>query len=143
MMLNPPPESTSIVLPQGLSARSAVPLAAILLEYPVAYCPPATVVSPFLSSVVLDVYKVCLKLPWSGEGGAFPSSNQSHSILQFSCPSVLGTGYPELLSPELVVEKLQSFFDSRIRMTDWIQTVAVVPVVIVHHSIETLDRVAL
>ncbi|KIK52074.1 hypothetical protein GYMLUDRAFT_265601 [Collybiopsis luxurians FD-317 M1] len=94
--------TSTIELPQGLSASSTVPLAALLLEYPVAYCPPATVTSPFLSSEMLDVYDVCLELP-NNEGYVLTFSdglNRRHSMLKFSCPLHLGAIYPERLSPE-------------------------------------------
>lgn len=126
----------TITLPAGLSARTSVPLAALVLEYPVAYCPPVTVSSPFLSSVTLDVYQVCLKLQMSPD---LKGDTSNHSILKFSCPSELGISYPERLSPVIMMEKLQSFFDSR--LADW--TPQSTAVVTVHHDIETLDRVAL
>ncbi|KAF9077742.1 hypothetical protein BDP27DRAFT_487878 [Rhodocollybia butyracea] len=114
-----------------------VPFAALLLEYPVAYCPPATVTSPFLSSVVLDVYEVCLELP-ATEGNEHRTSsslNRRQPILKFSCPSDLSIASSGMLSPGSLMEELRSRFDARVTGKGL--------KVSVHHSSEILDRVAL
>jgi hypothetical protein len=138
-------DASAIVLPDNLSVTSTVPLAALLLEYPVAYCPGTIATGPYLSHVTLDVYEVYVQL-LDNEDKALvqqqtwipPSDilNRRHSILKFSCPSVLGISFPERLSPELLMGQLRSRFNSRI-------TSEIAATVIVHHSIETLDRVAL
>ncbi|KAJ3881701.1 hypothetical protein F5051DRAFT_89847 [Lentinula edodes] len=142
-------EKSTIILPQGLFANLTVPFAAVLLEYPVAYCPSGTVVSPFLSSATLDIYEVRLTLPdqgyvTSGRRKAWPSVNDEHrhyrSVLKFSCPSDLGRSCPEL-NPQSIQESLQSCFDSRIANS--LQLLWSTHTISVHHTIESLDRVAL
>ncbi|KAJ3801562.1 hypothetical protein GGU11DRAFT_674697, partial [Lentinula aff. detonsa] len=132
-------QSSTIILPQGLSASLTVPLAAILLEYPVAYCPSATIGSPFLNSVTLDVYEVRLMLndedvDTSSQRKPTPSPDDEErdhrSVLKFSCPSGLG------LSHQTIKEQLQSCFDHRLANLLHRD-------LFVHHTIETLDRVAL
>ncbi|KAJ4468057.1 hypothetical protein C8R41DRAFT_925452 [Lentinula lateritia] len=142
-------EKSTIILPQGLFANLTVPFAAVLLEYPVAYCPSETVVSPFLSSATLDIYEVRLTLPdqgdvTSGRRKAWPSVNNEErhyrSVLKFSCPSHLGHSCPKL-NPQSIQESLQSFFDSRIANS--LLLMLSTHAISVHHTIESLDRVAL
>ncbi|KAJ4491434.1 hypothetical protein C8J55DRAFT_280224 [Lentinula edodes] len=142
-------EKSTIILPQGLFANLTVPFAAVLLEYPVAYCPSGTVVSPFLSSATLDIYEVRLTLPdqgyvTSGRRKAWPSVNDEDrhycSVLKFSCPSDLGRSCPGL-NPQSIQESLQSCFDSRI--ANLLQLMGSTHTISVHHTIESLDRVAL
>ncbi|KAJ3996914.1 hypothetical protein F5050DRAFT_1807297 [Lentinula boryana] len=137
-------QSSTIILPQGLSASLTVPLAAILLEYPVAYCPSATIGSPFLTSVTLDVYEVRLMLnsedvDTSSQRKPTPSPEDEErdhrSVLKFSCPSGLGHSSPNL-SHQTIKEQLQSCFDHR--LANFLHRD-----LSVHHTIETLDRVAL
>ncbi|KAJ3861993.1 hypothetical protein EV359DRAFT_46045, partial [Lentinula novae-zelandiae] len=111
-----------------------VPFAAVLLEYPVAYCPSETVVSPFLSSATLDIYEVRLTLPDQGD------ERHYRSVLKFSCPSDLGLSCPKL-NPQSIQESLQSFFDSRIANS--LLLMLSTHAISVHHTIESLDRVAL
>ncbi|KAJ4482089.1 hypothetical protein J3R30DRAFT_2120786 [Lentinula aciculospora] len=141
-------ETSTIILPQGLSPSLTVPLAAILLEYPVAYCPSMAVVSPFLSSVTLDVYEVRL-IFLENEGDvtstrreAWPSVNneerQHRSVLKFSCPSSLTHSYAGL-SYQSMKERLQSCFEHRL-VNVW---PGGTPIISVHHTIESVDRVTL
>ncbi|KAF5385708.1 hypothetical protein D9757_005504 [Collybiopsis confluens] len=126
----------TIDLPQDLSPASTVPLAAILLEYPVAYCPPATINSePLLGGVTLDVYQVSLN---NVPARSFLNNNSHHVLLKFSCPSHLGSSYPDRLSPELTMVNLRSLFESR--MMDHVDLESVISI---HHEVQTLDRVAL
>ncbi|KAJ3722040.1 hypothetical protein DFJ43DRAFT_1124489 [Lentinula guzmanii] len=145
---NPPStsnQSSTIILPQSLSASLTVPLAAILLEYPVAYCPSATIGSPFLTNVTLDVYEVRLMLnnedvDTSSQRKPTPSPDDDEerdhrTVLKFSCPSGLGHSSPNL-SHQIIKGQLQSCFDHR--LANFLHRDLVV-----HHTIETLDRVAL
>lgn len=115
-----------------------VPLAAFLLEYPIAYVPTGGASAPvpaYLSGVPLDIYECAIK-----SGTPAPNSASSvipeHSILlKFSCPRTLGEVHSGL-APKRMRERLLARFALRLR-------IAGVGELIVNHSVETLDRVAL
>ncbi|KAG9077458.1 hypothetical protein FS749_010647, partial [Ceratobasidium sp. UAMH 11750] len=72
-----------ILLPSANSSPHVqVPLAGILLDYPVAYLPPAQPVSqdnhPHLSGHALEVFDICLQSSQTGD---------SLELMKFSCPA--------------------------------------------------------
>ncbi|KAF7422547.1 hypothetical protein PC9H_010703 [Pleurotus ostreatus] len=103
-----------------------IPLAAILLEYPVAYVPPPEPASfTFLSGIGLDVYEVVL--------ASSSSELRQHTLLKFSSPHGLDEG----LSPQVVKERLYNHF--RPRLSTLLPGMSLE----VSHSEQTFDRVAL
>lgn len=86
------------------TANDIVPLAAFLLEYPVAYVPEDPQQVSFLSSVELVVYSCSLLFDSKQE--AFPTR---HRFIQFSCPRV---SLPENANIE---GELRQKFTNRIR----------------------------
>ncbi|KAJ6559160.1 hypothetical protein DFH09DRAFT_1364923 [Mycena vulgaris] len=76
-----PPDSPSS---SALPARTLIPLAGVLLGYPVAYVPDGDADAVFLPHTPLDVYTLAVRDP------AWPQA-QEHTLLKFSCPAeVLG-----------------------------------------------------
>lgn len=103
-----------------------IPLAAVLLEYPVAYAPsPEPASFTFLGGIGLDVYEVILT--------SSSSEPRQHILLKFSCPHGLDKG----LSPEVVKERLHNHFKPRL------STILPGMSLEVSHSEQTFDRVAL
>lgn len=113
----------------------AVPLAAVLLEYPVAYVPASAQQTSFLEGATLDVYE-CI-LTWT-PAGAYPAGLQrgKHTLLKFSCPNTIGTTHPELSSDRLA-RRLKSRFQPRLQQIGFSCALSVI------HTTETHDRVAL
>ncbi|PFH54056.1 hypothetical protein AMATHDRAFT_95695, partial [Amanita thiersii Skay4041] len=101
----------------------SVPLAAVLLEYPVAYVPKATVTT-FFQNIPLDVYECTLTI-----------DSQLHPLLRFSCPVDIGKTH-EPLSPDGIQTALQMYFRPRLHDLDHAS------LQVVHH-VETHDRVAM
>ena len=99
-----PPSTYS--LPPDTTLEIAVPLAAILLDYPIAYVPPASQDVTSLTNVPLDFYECLLTFGNEPDG-----QNTKCSIMKFSSPS--GIAQDEL-RPERMVERLQQFFSSRL-----------------------------
>ena len=98
---------SSISLPEGMPLSNAVPLAAVLLEYEVAYVPPDTPTGPavFLSGVTVNTYECFLDL-------RLPDSD--HIILKFSCPRALAISYPIQLGPDEIVRRLTAKLGERL-----------------------------
>ncbi|TFK61386.1 hypothetical protein BDN72DRAFT_849722 [Pluteus cervinus] len=70
--------------------ETSVPLAAVLLEYPVAYVPDSGQ-GNFLCNTPLDVYECCV-------GFAEPKDQlESYRLFQFSCPSLASKSLSSLL----------------------------------------------
>ncbi|KAG6890622.1 hypothetical protein C0995_006598 [Termitomyces sp. Mi166 len=115
----------SFTMKSNLPAESAIPLAAVLLEYPVAYVP-TTLDSPFLSKVTLDVYECILSF---GE--------TVHTLFKFSCPSELGQQYSHIFSSSQIIASLTDNYLPRIC------TMAPTVSFEVLHTSQNLDRVAL
>ncbi|KAG6820715.1 hypothetical protein H0H93_012768 [Arthromyces matolae] len=120
----PPPPSIPIKSCSLL--KTAVPLAAILLEYPVAYTP-ETLESPFLCNVPLDVYECVVSF---GE-------TTTHTLLKFSCPSELANQHPDALGQPYIKRLLKERYLARIHRFKSEITFQIV------HTTEQLDRVAL
>ncbi|KAG9077520.1 hypothetical protein FS749_010581 [Ceratobasidium sp. UAMH 11750] len=74
-----------ILLPSANSSPHVqVPLAGILLDYPVAYLPPAQPASqdnhPYLSGHALDVFDICLQFSQTGDSYVKPAPAVTHQI---------------------------------------------------------------
>lgn len=116
---------SSITMNSSLPAESVIALAAVLLEYPVAYVP-TTLDSPFLSNVTLDVYECIISF-----------EKTAHTLLKFSCPSELGQENSEMLGSSHIIASLTKKYLPRIR------TMAPIVSFRVLHTSQNLDRVAL
>ena len=122
---------SSISLPEGMPLSNAVPLAAVLLDYEVAYVPPDTQTGPavFLSGVTVNTYECLLDLLLPGS---------VHTILKFSCPRALAISYPTQFGPDEIVRRLTAKFAERLaQIGDFTVSLRVVCGSI------TLDRLAL
>ncbi|KAG2129451.1 hypothetical protein DEU56DRAFT_494849 [Suillus clintonianus] len=117
----------------GLTQEILVPLAATLIGYPVAYIPISADQTSFLSGQPLDVYEANV-VPETSRTSSFQSSNQSHTLLKFSCPCSLAETNREL-SPARVTKRLQSQFQENLS--------SIGSSLFVHHHVEIVDRVAL
>ncbi|KAJ7134657.1 hypothetical protein C8R44DRAFT_771081 [Mycena epipterygia] len=113
--------TTPPTLPRDLEPRTAIPLAAVLLGYPVAYVPSE---AAFLAQTPLDVYActVC-------------ASTWEHTLLKFSCPAALAVAHPARLAPARIIANLTARFEPRARELGL--------TLVVNHSTEIMDRVAL
>jgi hypothetical protein len=108
--------------PSGL-----IPLAGVLLEYPIAYVvPPETDV--FLSHVPLDVYTCTVHFPGADK------SNTTHTLLKFSCPAALAH-VDVAFVPAALLRALQTRFGPRLAAHGMTLRV--------EHTTSTLPRVAL
>lgn len=118
---------TSITLPANLTSETMVPLAALLLEYPVAYVPTFLDSQvPFLNNVPLDIYECILVI-----------DDQSLPLLKFSCPSGLAEAHPDRLGSSSIIAYLVENFKDRLEKSFPGATLRVI------HSRETRDRLAL
>jgi hypothetical protein len=125
----------SVELPLSFSLTSdatfeiVVPLAAILLDYLMAYVPYPSYPNT-LSGVPLDFYECIITIP-----GHDSMLNLNHPIIKFSCPAGLQEEFTQL-KPENVTLKLAAIFADRL-------SAARVGGVIAHikHSSETVGRV--
>ncbi|TDL23224.1 hypothetical protein BD410DRAFT_787554 [Rickenella mellea] len=120
-------QDVCISVPTGLTSQTLVPLAAVLLEYLVAYVPTSPEQTSFLSNEALDVYECLLIVDELG--------NSKQPLLKFSSPACLAI---DELAPEKVIETLASLFTNRLRQEKcdgW--------TIRVDHSVQCLDRVAL
>lgn len=115
----------SLTLPPNLSQETLIPLAAILLEYPVAYVPASSDQANFLGGVPLNVFSCGLT-----------SAFAEHVLMKFSCPSDVGL-QAENLSPTKLMEGLMDRFQERLDLigAGWVLSLE-------YHK-ETHDRVAL
>ena len=102
------------------SPREAVPLTAVLLEYPFAYTP-GDGSGPFLSNVELIVFICSLVRPGQSE----------HVLLQFSCPESIVRGLGD------ISDQLRKRFEPRISRAGLGYEL------VIRSRIERLDRVAL
>ena len=107
----------------------AVPIAAILLEYPVIYVPTSANQLTFLSGEPLHVYECLLN---NEIHGTLP---QDHSLLKFSAPCRVST-IPRL-SPENIENKLKTLYETRLKDSGCNLTLTV------QHDTKVFDRVAL
>lgn len=122
-----PPLSFSLL--SDTTFETVVPLAAILLDYLVAYVPYPSYPDT-LSSVPLDFYEYILTIPSHDS-----MLDLNHSIVKFSCPASLREDFTQLI-PENVTRKLAAIFTDRLSAA-WAGGVTFY----VKHSSETVDRV--
>lgn len=119
----------SVTSSQELTQELMIPIAAILLEYPVGYVPISNIQTSFLSGELLDVYECHITRSDSG-----PSN--WHTLLKFSCPTIVGIEHSEL-SPQNLIERLKKRFIPRLQEAHSHMAMDI------HVSAEKLDRVAL
>lgn len=121
----------SFFLPDNLTQIMLVPLAAVLIDYPVAYMPVSPSQTAFLGAEPLDVYEVAFSLDIVDS----PSTNtRDFTFLKFSCPRKLADTCPRLSHTHLV-QRLEDIFTPRLDKIG--------AGIAVRHHTETLDRVAL
>ena len=121
----------SFFLPDNLTQIVLVPLAAVLIDYPVAYMPVSPSQTAFLGAEPLDVYEVAFSLDIVDS----PSTNtRDFTFLKFSCPRKLADTCPRLSHTHLV-QRLEDIFTPRLDKIG--------AGIAVRHHTETLDRVAL
>lgn len=123
-------------LPPDLPLETLVPLAALLLDYPVAYVPAQSQGSTGLTHVRLDLYHVHLVYLESAEqssdlktrkhsAAAVSSLPTRHVVLQFSCPvEARGDPLSDSLkdssksdgrcAPETLIRQLKDTFNTRL-----------------------------
>jgi hypothetical protein len=104
------PSIVDIKLPSELTSGQEsllVPLAAFLLEYPVAYVPLDARQTTFLSNIPLDVYECVLE-----------DSGEEHTLLKFSCPQCVSQSVARL-APDEVQKRLMERFQPRLRAVDY------------------------
>ena len=123
-----PSSSRSFTLPAHVSLETVVPLAAVLLDYTVAYVPIAGYEN-VLSGIPLDFYE-CI-LAYHKAGG----QEATHTVMKFSCPVGLAQGGPT--GSERIVQDLQTMFAERL-LSSGDETM----VVTVVHTVQSLDHVA-
>ncbi|KAI6114337.1 hypothetical protein F5141DRAFT_1291116 [Pisolithus sp. B1] len=127
-----PPEGLSYSLPDGLTQEILVPLAGILLDYPVAYVPVSAQQNIFLPGEPLDVYETAFSSP---SADSSPSLGTSEFVfIKFSCPRRVADK-DSTLSPACLLRLLEHKFGLRLENIG--------ASVSVRHYTETLDRVAL
>lgn len=117
-----------VSLGRKLRVEDAVPLAAILLEYPVAYVPTSPDTS-FLSGEVLTVFECYLEQEAT-------STPFRHTLIKFSCPESTTRSSEHMSSGSLTIRLIERFAP-RIRKMDGSISLRV------RISREMLDRVAL
>ena len=126
----PPILPVTLTLPP-ISPALSVPLAAILLDYSIAYVPDsdsnsASGATDSFSSVPVDFYECILSfrnveeqddhLDSSNKGLNQRHDNQEQSctIMKFSCPAILSDTHPELKS-DRILEQLNALFAQRLQ----------------------------
>jgi len=120
---------------------STIPLAALLLEYPIAYVPTSPDQTLFLSHVPLDVYEFVLVFVHPcGDGRSAGDSRSDqgwnrHTLLKFSCPR----GLDPPIEKGKLVGNLESHFQVRLQEAG---LNGIVLLGVDHHA-QTFDRVAL
>ena len=123
-----PSSSLSFTLPAHVSLETVVPLAAVLLDYAVAYVPSAGYEN-VLSGIPLDFYE-CI-LAYHKAGG----QEATHTVMKFSCPAGLAQGGPT--GSERIIQALQTMFAERL-LSSGDETMAVTVV----YTVQSLDHVA-
>ena len=123
----------SFSLPSDTTFETVVPLAAILLDYLVAFVPYPSYPNT-LSGVPLDVYEYTLTIPSHDS-----TLNLNHSVIKFSCPTNLRENFTQL-KPENVTLKMAAIFADRLS-TARTGGVTIYVKHDVKHSSETVDRV--
>lgn len=120
----------SLRLPPNLSMVTLIPLAAVLLDYPIAYVPESESQTSFLSGTPLVVYRCRLV----GKPQGDEDNDKQHVLLQFSCPVSLENS---MVSTRKTVSFLEHTFQPRVAQ--------ILSKYVLHVDYEhvALDRVAL
>lgn len=126
------PDALSLSLSDTFTQEILIPLAAVMIDYPVAYFPACSAQTSFLEGEALDIYTISFKAITTSDSTS--GFGKEYTFLKFSCPQVLVSNYAEL-SPATVIEKL------RVKFTAGLSRIGTR--VSVTHRTETLDRVAL
>ncbi|KJA21246.1 hypothetical protein HYPSUDRAFT_216543 [Hypholoma sublateritium FD-334 SS-4] len=110
----------SFSLPTDVTVQVAVPLAALLLDYPIAYVP--SVSNPHaLSGCPLDFYE-CVLISSAHECHSDAKSHavqrKEHTIMKFSCPAQLQDMDPEHFQPASIVSQLNEVFSKRLGLVE-------------------------
>lgn len=120
-----------ITLPCNLTARTLVPLAGFLLDYPVCYIPASDDQTIFLSGVSLDLYECVLV------NERKPTSiSAQHPLFKFTCPASLGDRHRDL-NRHSILDALKRNLTSRL------VTLSSPFSLKITHDTVILDRVAL
>ncbi|CCL99707.1 uncharacterized protein FIBRA_01729 [Fibroporia radiculosa] len=121
----------------SLDSTDAVPLAAFLLDYPVAYVPASADQTSFLADVSLDVYE-CVFRPGVVEAQRLSLTNGEHIVMKFSCPSAIYSAEEvgELSAPKLT-QRLSDKFGNRLREAGLPDSF------LIRHTTQVHDRVSL
>ncbi|EMD39858.1 hypothetical protein CERSUDRAFT_122030 [Gelatoporia subvermispora B] len=99
--------------PTSMDANTLVPLAAFLLEYPVAYVPsPSSNDTIYLPDVPLDVYEYVIS--WTDT-----RQDREHVVLKFSCPNTIGQTVEDL-GIERMVDRLTDHFKERLQVAGFL-----------------------
>lgn len=122
-------------LPDNLGIQTLIPLAGLLLEYPVVYIPTSDDQSVFLPGVALDVYQCIMSLDCM-HGLEKHKGLKGHPLLKFSCPASFGETKCSF-APSNMKAYVEALFRARLHSIEdsWFLEIT--------HSIITLDRVAL
>ncbi|KAH9936367.1 uncharacterized protein B0H18DRAFT_321419 [Fomitopsis serialis] len=107
----------ALTITQPLDVVDLVPLAAALLEYPVAYVPADADQTAFLTGVPLDVYDCVVSFIGASDDEAHPEDAREHTLLKFSSPSCLSEQSTGLL-PAKVMEALRDRFGPRLNAAE-------------------------
>lgn len=126
------PDVLSFSLSDAFTEEILIPLAAVMIDYPVAYVPAYSAQTSFLEGEALDIYAISFKGTITSDSAL--GLGKEHVLLKFSCPHVLVSNYAEL-SPATVVEKLRVKFAASLGRIGTRVSIT--------HRTETLDRVAL
>lgn len=126
------PDALALSLSDAFTEEILIPLAAVMIDYPVAYFPASSAQTSFLEREVLGIYAVSFTetTPSDSTWGI----GKEYTLLKFSCPQLLIDDYAEL-SPRTLIEKLEVKFAARLEHIG-------MRILVTHHT-ETLDRVAL
>lgn len=120
-----------ITLPCDLTARTLVPLAGFLLDYPVCYVPASDDQTVFLSGVSLDLYDCVLVNERN------PASIPvQHPLFKFTCPASLGDRHRDL-NRHSILDALKRSLTTRL-----VTLSSPFSLKIIHDTV-ILDRVAL
>lgn len=124
------PDTLVLSLSELFTEEVLIPLAAVVIDYPVAYFPAFPAQTSFLEGEPLDVYTVSFE--WTSESTS--SLVGEHVLLKFSCPQILASSHAEL-SPRTVIRNLHVKFAAVLERIG--------ASISVTHRTETLERVAL
>lgn len=126
------PEDTFVPVPTNIGIDILVPLAAFILEYPVAYVPNPKQTT-FLSQVPLDVHEVII----SSSGTSHFQLEAFHSLLKFSVPRHLALSHPAC-EMKTLQRSLQEVYTRRAH-----DAFGATATITTQHSVQIHDRVAL